>query len=78
MNLADGPRRDDHADEPSDDSRARSRQRGGSPSAIAAALHRPPHPGPQHWGGPRPRKVEPDPFFSSSLVPPPGERFRRR
>ncbi|NYH52073.1 MULTISPECIES: calcium-binding protein [Nocardiopsis] len=50
------------------------RQRGGSPSAIAGALHRTPHPGPQHWGGPRPRKTEPDPFFPKRLGPPPESR----
>lgn len=47
------------------------RSRGGSPSAISEALHRTPHPGPQHWGGPRPpRRAQPDPFFSSTLTPP--------
>jgi len=51
------------------------RQRGGSASAIANALHRTPHPGPQHWGGPRPRKATPDPFFSTGPTPPP--RLRR-
>ncbi|MEU3306924.1 calcium-binding protein [Nocardiopsis sp. NPDC055551] len=43
--------------------RSRGRQRGGSPSAIASALSRDPHPGPQHWGGPRPRRAEPEVFF---------------
>ncbi|WP_087096473.1 calcium-binding protein [Nocardiopsis sp. JB363] len=43
--------------------RTRGRQRGGSPSAIASALSRDPHPGPQHWGGPRPRRADPDTFF---------------
>ncbi|MFL1438595.1 calcium-binding protein [Nocardiopsis protaetiae] len=76
MKDADGARRDDHDDAPRPETRPR--QRGGSPAAIAEALHRTPHPGPQHWGGPRPRKAEPDPFFSSTLVPPPGERPRRR
>lgn len=51
------------------------RSRGGSPSAIAEALHRTPHPGPQHWGGPRPhRRAQTDPFFSSTLTPPPRTR----
>lgn len=50
------------------------RRRGASPSAIAGALHRVPHPGPQHWGGPRPRKAEPDPFFPRRLGPPPEPR----
>ncbi|WP_460771968.1 calcium-binding protein [Nocardiopsis nanhaiensis] len=49
-------------------------QRGGSPSAISGALKRDPHPGPQHWGGPRPRRVDRDPFLSSALRPPPGRR----
>ncbi|MFD6096733.1 calcium-binding protein [Nocardiopsis flavescens] len=75
MKDAGGARRDDHDDEP----RGRTaRQRGGSPAAISGALSRTPHPGPQHWGGPRPRKAERDPFFSGRLVPPPGERPRRR
>ena len=43
--------------------RARGRHRGGSPSAIAEALTKDPQPGPQHWGGPRPRRAEPDVFF---------------
>ncbi|GAA1099278.1 hypothetical protein [Nocardiopsis metallicus] len=43
--------------------RARGRQRGGSPSAISGALKKDPQPGPQHWGGPRPRRAEPDVFF---------------
>ncbi|WP_017603333.1 hypothetical protein [Nocardiopsis alkaliphila] len=43
--------------------RTRGRRRGGSPSAIAAALTKDPQPGPQHWGGPRPRRPEPDVFF---------------
>ncbi|GHC77645.1 hypothetical protein GCM10007079_15000 [Nocardiopsis terrae] len=42
---------------------ARARQRGGSPSAISGALKKDPQPGPQHWGGPRPRRAEPDVFF---------------
>ncbi|WP_051049586.1 hypothetical protein [Nocardiopsis ganjiahuensis] len=41
----------------------RGRQRGGSPSAISEALKKDPQPGPQHWGGPRPRRAEPDVFF---------------
>lgn len=76
MKEADGAHREDHHDEP--EPPPRSRQRGGSPAAIAGALHRTPHPGPQHWGGPRPRKADPDPFFSSKLVPPPGARRPRR
>ncbi|WP_436886198.1 calcium-binding protein [Nocardiopsis dassonvillei] len=76
MKNAGGAHRDDHDDEPTP--QTRQRQRGGSPAAIAGALHRTPHPGPQHWGGPRPRKADPDPFFSSKLTPPPGERLRRR
>lgn len=43
--------------------RTRGRQRGGSPAAIAAALTKAPQPGPQHWGGPRPKKAKPDVFF---------------
>ncbi|MBR8742307.1 calcium-binding protein [Nocardiopsis sp. MG754419] len=46
-----------------EDDRARGRHRGGSPSAIAAALTRDPQPGPQHWGGPRPRRTQPDTLF---------------
>ncbi|WP_116246263.1 calcium-binding protein [Nocardiopsis sp. FIRDI 009] len=53
-----------NADRSHEDGRTRTRQRGGSESAIARALHRDPHPGPQHWGGPRPRRVERDPFFN--------------
>src|SRR5699024_12306153 len=53
-----------------------SRPRGGSPSAIAEARQRTPHPGPQHWGGPRPRRSpQPDPFFSPTLTPPPRTRL---
>ncbi|MFD6950956.1 calcium-binding protein [Nocardiopsis sp. TSRI0078] len=63
--------RDEQAEE---QDRSPGRQRGGSPSAIAGALHRTPHPGPQHWGGPRPRKMEPDPFFPRRLGPPPEHR----
>ncbi|AFR08699.1 MULTISPECIES: hypothetical protein [Nocardiopsis] len=52
---------------------SRGRQRGGSPSAIASALTRDPQPGPQHWGGPRPRRAKPDVFFPRDfphLAPP--------
>ncbi|MFV2196502.1 hypothetical protein [Nocardiopsis sp. LOL_012] len=49
--------------------RPRGRQRGASPSAISGALHRTPHPGPQHWGGPRPRRAERDPLFPKRLKP---------
>ena len=68
-----------HRNDPDDRPRtqSRSRQRGASPAAIAGALHRTPHPGPQHWGGPRPRKADPDPFFSNGTVPPPGEHPQR-
>lgn len=74
--MADQSRSGDHTGA---DSRGRPRG-GASPSAIAGALHRTPHPGPQHWGGPRPRKTDPDPFFSSftsKLTPPPGARRPR-
>lgn len=40
------------------------RQRGASPSAIAGALNRDPQPGPQHWGGPRPKRAEPRTYFT--------------
>lgn len=63
--------RDERSGEPG---RTTARQRGGSPAAIAGALHRTPHPGPQHWGGPRPRKTDPDPFFPNRLGPPPERR----
>ncbi len=43
--------------------RTGARQRGGSPSAISGALKKDPQPGPQHWGGPRPRRAEPDTYF---------------
>lgn len=43
--------------------RPKGRQRGGSPSAISGALKKDPQPGPQHWGGPRPRRAEADVFF---------------
>ncbi|GAB2516924.1 calcium-binding protein [Nocardiopsis aegyptia] len=61
-----------HADQPRDgQSQDQPRQRGASTSAIAGALQRTPHPGPQHWGGPRPRRKPPEPFFSVGPVPPP-------
>lgn len=68
-----GDARDEGPDEGGEPGQ-RPRQRGGSDSAIAGALHRTPHPGPQHWGGPRPRKATPDPFFSIRLGPPPKRR----
>ena len=40
------------------------RQRGASPSAIADALNRDPQPGPQHWGGPRPKRAEPRTYLT--------------
>ncbi|WP_017613242.1 hypothetical protein [Nocardiopsis salina] len=56
----------------------RARPKGGaSPSAIAGALSRTPHPGPQHWGGPRPRKAPREQLFSGKLTPPPGARRPR-
>jgi hypothetical protein len=56
--------REEPAREPDRESTpARGRQRGGSPSAISEALKRDPQPGPQHWGGPRPRRPEPDVYF---------------
>ncbi|MBQ1081206.1 hypothetical protein [Nocardiopsis sp. B62] len=57
--MADGDR--DDMTELGDD--AKGRQRGGSPSAISGALKKDPQPGPQHWGGPRPRRADPDRFF---------------
>ncbi|MBB6118131.1 calcium-binding protein [Nocardiopsis algeriensis] len=54
--------------------RPRAGQRGGSPSAISGALRRDPHPGPQHWGGPRPRRSEPRPLPRFRLGGPPENR----
>lgn len=65
---------DERQEESEEEVRPPTRQRGASPSAIAGALHRTPHPGPQHWGGPRPRKTESDPFFPRRLGPPPPRR----
>ncbi|MEU3020794.1 MULTISPECIES: hypothetical protein [unclassified Nocardiopsis] len=50
------------------DEGAGGRQRGGSPSAISGALKKAPHPGPQHWGGPRPRRSEPERLFPRSFA----------
>ena len=71
--MADDSRHEDETDE---GNRARSKG-GASPSAIAGALHRTPHPGPQHWGGPRPHKTPREPLFSAKLTPPPGARRPR-
>lgn len=66
-----------HEDGPEENNRGRPKG-GASPSAIAGALHRTPHPGPQHWGGPRPRRAPREPLFSGKLTPPPGARRPRR
>ncbi|GAA0991284.1 MULTISPECIES: calcium-binding protein [Nocardiopsis] len=72
--MTDGDHAPDEGPDGDEETGPPSRQRGGSASAIANALHRTPHPGPQHWGGPRPRKADPDPFFTTRLGPPPKRR----